>query len=781
MNVRKLVKKIVTVGTMSGLLVGATMMGAFAASAHSLNNLPAPFVKDGVADFRIVLGQGADVGDMLGAIDISNALQATAVTQEVIEIPGQTTTSIEGGVRLAASGKILMLDKVFSDVKDRFTATDMPRLLADGVVEIDGATNVDYLQRLHMSDDMAVTFMRDTDWDIPQVAINTRNGTDVMYTLEVDFTSPLNVSRLTDSESIEIAGRTFTFAQTNGVTGDITMFGSDETQFLRIGQPMTMNVEGTAYEVEIVGGNSDIPNIVLSVNGQRRTVREGDNVRIAGLDIYVRDVFVTNIPSLDASANLFVGSEEVKLPQAGTNFSVVRVGNDNLDGYEVRVLGANNGAVTGMEFVWKPYDMNPTVEYIMPGDELVDPLFGTMKVVFGGPTEALEASTRKHVAFERTGREMSFTFTNEDGHTISFRPFEVRSDTVLNYRGLHAANNMQGFVGNVSTNLQRRSIFILEEGDRISKVYEVERFTTENNVDRVELRDLGTGGTLRLEHGAQIGSTGVTIALDYAGRQFNLSQAPLKDVFTQGGMRIVFNDDGAVVGSTGVNFSITLTEDAFLSGNNAVQTTPTSVSANVVGVDNEVRLTGTLPGAISDDNGNVDYVLTEYGTYIKHERDDNGRYLRVWYPTRELSYDFFIAPVGAQRTVVGGGSAISADRVNPIAVGAAVLDTDLNSVVAANTNLIVVGGPAINTIASELLGNPVDPMEGFTPGRAIIELFDLDNGKVAMLVAGTQVLETQVASRAVARAITVGDSRMTGDRVNLQVTSRDQFTVTSAQ
>ncbi len=116
----------------------------------------------------------------------------------------------------------------------------------------------------------------------------------------------------------------------------------------------------------------------------------------------------------------------------------------------------------------------------------------------------------------------------------------------------------------------------------------------------------------------------------------------------------------------------------------------------------------------------------------------------------------------------------TADKVNPIAVGMAVLDKD--ATVGAE-NLIVVGGPCANTIAAELLGNPDPCGEGFEMGKAKIKAFD-NSGKVSILVAGYEALETQGASRVLAN-YDDSDYAMSGDEVEVVVTSLSSIEVSA--
>ena len=74
----------------------------------------------------------------------------------------------------------------------------------------------------------------------------------------------------------------------------------------------------------------------------------------------------------------------------------------------------------------------------------------------------------------------------------------------------------------------------------------------------------------------------------------------------------------------------------------------------------------------------------------------------------------------------------------------AIYDTDVDDLTAQNT--IVVGGPCINSMAAMLMKYPKNCLEGFEVGKAIIRLYEHENGKVAMVVAGTTGTDTRRAS-----------------------------------
>jgi len=149
---------------------------------------------------------------------------------------------------------------------------------------------------------------------------------------------------------------------------------------------------------------------------------------------------------------------------------------------------------------------------------------------------------------------------------------------------------------------------------------------------------------------------------------------------------------------------------------------------------------------ISDDsNDEYDRALLDYGAMVEYHNptgSDEAEELTISMPETQVGAQVFIVAGVTERSEGGAGS-VMRDIVNPISVGMAVLDVDAPAL--GEENLIIVGGPAINTAAAEFLGNPVDPAEGFEPGKAMISAKDYGD-KVAILVAGYEAQETLGAS-----------------------------------
>ena len=86
--------------------------------------------------------------------------------------------------------------------------------------------------------------------------------------------------------------------------------------------------------------------------------------------------------------------------------------------------------------------------------------------------------------------------------------------------------------------------------------------------------------------------------------------------------------------------------------------------------------------------------------------------------------------------------------------------------------MIVVGGPCVNTVAAELMGNPSDCAEGFTPGVANVKLFE-NGDSVAMLVAGYSGTDTRLAGRVMAHRW----DELSGEEVEIEGSTYSDATI----
>lgn len=764
MNVKKCVKKIAAVAT-GALLVSS----AFAAS---LNEWPSPFVtEDGQGDVQFVIGDGS-TSDYLGAIDIAVALQAAAVSESAVSVDGTVSATVEGGIQLdGGSGDYLIFDEDTAGQAD-LDSDDLPQLLADGILTDDDGKDAadadlsdeetDYEQTLDIGA-MDVFFGTPEDEDMPIVYLRQDAAA---YSVVVEFDEAVDLEAREDGETLEIMGKTFTIGK-DTTDSTLVLFGSEATTLLELNQPVTIEQNGESYTVEIVGASSDSDpsNVIIDVNGVRKTLEEDDTETINGLDVFIKDLFVTNIPTLTASANVFVGSDEIKL----TDGALIEVDGEDLDGYEFSIdAGATDlNDVTTMTFTFTPGDLDADEDhYLTVGESMVDPFFGTFKLDFAGMSQELDSDSKIPVEIKVQGDdEVVITVVSDKGDEFTIEAYEdglTNADLVLS--GATVLED-QKFLG--------------QDGDNTA-LFEVTSIKSDDS--EVTIKNLVSGETKAYEVGDSVKDTQYFIGAidDTAGIDFVDNAAGVVGVNDEDVQVTVTLKDGselALVDDTVADTDVELTitedtndfDDVTAGAGGVLGVTPDYTTS-----DDEFVLKTTTKTNFeedSDDDGNA-YGLSDYGTY--YTLDEDGVVLMAYIPDEaEVEYSVFVSPMDAT-VVTTGGSDVTTQQVNSFAVGAAVKDVDVN-VANPASNLIVIGGTCINSVSAELkevAAGSCGADSGLSPNEAIIELFDLDNGKVAMLVAGYEAVDTQAASRAVA----TGDiAQFDKDAVKLTVTSASNY------
>lgn len=792
MNVRKLVKKIVAIGT------GALLVSS--AFASSLSGWPMPFVtEDGQGDVQFVIGDGS-TSDYLGAIDIAIALQAAAVSESSVDASGRTEVSVEGGAAFGSSSNPLLLGDELVDKEVRFTDADLPVLLADGVVADDDGTEVEYDQELVYGQQSIGFNSDDSDLDDPVLNLDLDLATpEPLYTLTVGFNGgKLDATALNDSETIEIAGKTFTFDSGITKTGKITLYGAETTTLLELNAPVTIESEGKDYTIEIVGASETNENAILDVNGVRKTVKQGNSLTINGLDVYIKNLFVTDIPTLSASVEVFVGSQEVELPAANAAATDVKINEDSVSGIQAQVIATtDNSDITSIVFTFSPEKLNNDIDgydeinFLLSGESVKDPLFGTFSTVFEGASAALDDSAKSYVRLVQNGEDLELTFTNDDGDEVTFTPYRLEAEdaTYTDVKFYNDVTGKEGFAVVADTSadpLTEDMIFAVNEefGDTKNTVlYEVISFD-EDDVDTVTLKNLMTGDSKDYSDGDELGDSSLYIVLNdvATAEEFeleniaNVAQGTTGNLYVEGGYHYIKLGTPSVTATTSDTAAVSI-EEVSAGVYDATPDTTLDMTIKVDGSEkDEIDVVVDTAGLEADDENDYGYYLTQFGTYVKAETDEDSE-AEFWVPKDEdgeVSYAVLVAPEGASVMTSGGSSAVTTQKVNAFAVGAAVRDVDVN-LANPTKNLIVVGGTCINSVAAALKGvseGTCGMDSGLNPNEAIVELFELDNGKVAMLVAGYEAVDTQAASRAIA----TGDiAEFDKNAVKLTVTSASNY------
>lgn len=767
----KTIRKIVAFGMGAGMLLGTA--GAALAATYDLSSYPEPFVKNGAFVGKIVLGEKTGVADVFGALDISASLQRAASTSAGTS-GGGTTATAEDGYKFSESEELIFGENLES-VNPTVDDTDLPDLLASGIVEADDGTEYEYDVEIQLpAASTAVVAANvnqhdlDDEYTDPVVYFDLGNGADQsLYHVVVDFDDTWSLNKDADddtginegSTTIELFGRAYTF-DPNDVQGDqyMTLYGSDTTLLVGKGETKTITYNGKEYSVEVLGGNSDQSTAIIRIGSDTRTVKEGDSKTIGGLPIYVKDVFVSNIGGDDVSVQLFLGSNKIEIEWADDASGEVKLNGQVVDSVAVDVTDGGVDEwldVQTLTFIVTPSDDD--VDYILPGGEYTDPLFGSFKFSFVGAEDLMEGKEGLH--FEQSSKKLNVVFT----------PAGASEPTTLML--LEEGALYEDFFGGATlTNLQEEDMFLYTEDDgdadkAVTHLLQVTRVKDGNDQTsddyEVVVKDLSFDKTYTVTK-CKVLATGIDLYPEQTTDEDNVTFTAETDcggtdvinkptIYTDAGVELQFwqNDTDEIDDVTDIqldNGFFWIDEDAQDDDDSTASTTfiveydyDTGDDAYSITVNDE----GTATAGIGNDD-NKEFYLSEFGTYIVEDADEAPfKYVKLYVPDKEVTYDMFLLPVSSEVTVTSttsGGAVV----LNPIAVGMAIMDSEATL---GSKPYIVMGGPCANTVAAELMGNPADCAAGFSEGKGMIKLFAAQN---AVLVAGYNAKDTQGASRVLA-------------------------------
>ncbi len=782
MKLKKAIKRIAAIGS-GAVMLGATVLGAMAAD---LSDYPSPFLKDGELNTILVVGADAASSDVIGVTDIAASLQARMTTP--VEGAAEVVTVTGESVLIQGTADDLNYGEGLNETDRELKKADLPTILADGTVTDESEDeDYDYTQEIQLSGD-AVTFgsLNEEDYvanadkasdEIPVLYLNQDSG--YAYKIVVDFDDTLNATALDDNEKIVIAGKELTFDPDMDAGDDeLVLYASDVTQTIAVGETVTIGDD----TIELVGANTDTDEATIKINDKAYQVEEGDTV--AG-DYYISEIFMQTVPTETASVEIFVGSDKIVIPE-GTD-QQVEVDGEDLEGVTATVSDIE--AIDTITFTVTPSDMDDDEKnYLEIGEEFIDPLFGTFKLSFVSVDPALDSSSKDYIELSRSGDKLKITFTNRDGEAYSFTPYEgsYPDTNITKYADLF---NLTGKYKGI----EEDKIIILNEGtgdNAVTKIYEV--YDIDASEDEVVFEDLSTGSKTTVQTnetlidsptiyvlnetgGTDIPSNG-KITLCNVAAPCNVSNASkIIDVInvlqTKNDMNITLKDPSS--GTATIEFDESadnIDEDSDVSEATDLEVTISSTDDNDVEIGS---LTGTFDGGADNDN-EVEYELTAFGTYMVLDKDD-GSYLKIWVPEEENDYNVYVTELAATTTTSVAEGAV---QVTPMSVGTSKLDTEVTDITAQNA--IIVGGPCVNKAAAAALGldYPACGAASTIPeNQAIIKLVTHANGNVALVVAGWTADDTRRACSVVAQP---DKYTLSGEEVTVSGTTLTDISVSTA-
>lgn len=712
MNVKQTVKK------MSAVLAGATMIGAtvLGAMAYDLSDYPSPFVKDGVFNGKLVVGEMAKPSDMIGVTDIAASLQAASKTPVAGGVSGVSTT-VTGGKsydEIALNGNwstaaVNLTDSKLAGFKDasvRFNDDD-----------------IDYHEQLELG---ASAFQFQTssagDKDFAGEVYMVTDASAIEYRMYFDdYVNITNVGSGSGKDYLEfpLLGKQLTVTAVDSDGLGFTVESSSE-HFLKEGQEV--EVGGKTITLERVGETS----VIVIVDGQRKVISDGSSATFDDADdfeVEVDSIFYEQGAS-DNGANLKLGDT---LTESAS------------DGQPAELFGEPD-KTTEADWLWN-IDLSSTTA----GDQFI----GIQNNI---DRTDLDSSDKERPALA-VGEELSFpnNYVSMQFYDLSTAYDAYQTVTVETmYQGIDLDDDNGQTVSDGSG-------LILSADDQIFEVGGIE-------TDTVYIVDNGASGyeTWYYDGTDDINATGSTV-------------------------KIKVDDDAATLGiPTAVVDSLSNFTD-FTKAFNLTFEGATDALYLFVDTNNDEEFfgmqddeeagelqyssTGLQSGVTDIGTKDYDY-MTTYGVVIPEPKSQfsGGSSFEFMVPTNQQKATLLVKT--SKTTVGASGEDTGAYVVNPIPVGATILDSDAEGLLG-TTPMIVVGGPFVNTIAAELMGNPTteDVNAMFQPGLAKIKLYADQN---AVLVAGYDAQDTLGASYVLAE---YKDFALTGSEVEVVVPSLETVSV----
>ncbi len=605
----------------------------------------------------------------------------------------------------------------------------------------------------------------------------------------------------------------------SGTQGSVklTLMAGSSSDSLQELESKTYTVNGKEYDVTLSFVDSTHAKFV--VNGESTAkIRDGETYVLAdGSEVGVSSILYQNYAGGIHSADFFVGAEKIELTDTAvataTSSNELRVGSEDIDGAQVYITGTDNNVtftittievnMTAQDVYFTPANGKLSDVITAAGDENELLMNGLFDIEYKGLTTA-----ETHDIKLKTSSSRRYEFELYDGDNNKVELPIAYADAQYNLSfgketvGNGANTDKKSLVLTEGTNIYKNDYFVLTSGDATSgaaKSYLLQYQGADNSDKtnpKIKFKNIGSGETL--EYSTTSSGTVATIKL--GGNSFAVTNASGTGVAFGDDYQIDVDLDGAGLGTNtvvfvdyyGAQFNIThntTTLWAALNSTmfdwiNVTQTTPNSnnydsmapgvISMYITATSGpEVLAAFTIDGGDTllalEGESTITYGYTHMGTFIKYEQPSSDPDLiTLTYPKKEILPQLYVTSGKVKSSTSATGGTLTAVSV----VDATKLDSEITDYKA--ENLIVVGGPCVNTVAAQLLGSPAVCTEGFTPGKARVKLFE--NGeKVAMLVAGYSGADTRLAGSVIAHRY----AELFGTEVEIEGTTSTDATITA--
>lgn len=604
----------------------------------------------------------------------------------------------------------------------------------------------------------------------------------------------------------------------------LTLMSGATTDTVLEGDSKTYKVGDKEYEVSLT--YTDATKAKFTVNGESTNkLAVGDTYVLAdGSEIGVSEVLYQSYAGGVHSAEFYLGAQKMELRDDNTTVVGgtynMKVGSQDIDGTTVVLVGTDDATTATLSTI----EVNMTAEddyFVGKGEKLSDVIVAEgeeKEALFGGAFDIeykglAEKDTHDLKIKTSSSKRYELEAYDGDGHVVQIPVGYAEAQYNLTFgeetragaasrtdnkrlilsEGGTAAGDDAIFKddyliltgGNPVDGSAKSYLLQYKGADRSTKTSPKIKFKNQGSGETLEysvttLTATGTTATIKLggysflvQNASSQGSDDFSVVVDLNGGGAVAASSNITFVDSYGSrftFKPVSPNGVGVEGGTAVNQSfMQITQDTpnIDDYDNIV---PTSLIINLTAGSSDPEVRADLTGlTLITPSGEteVKYGYTSMGAFVTHsEPSGDPDEITVSYPKEQKLPQLYFTS-GATTSVSTAGGELTAVTI----VDATKLDSEVASVKA--QNLVVVGGPCVNTVAAELMGSPTDCTAGFTPGKAMVKLFEHANGNVAMLVAGYSGADTRLAGKVIAHRW----AELSGTEVEVEGTTYSDATI----
>jgi len=720
-----------------GLMLGATMAGAFAAN---LGELPAPFVVNNNMAGQIVVGASATVPDVIAAAQISAALGQYMVSA--------SSSSAATGTQGYKEEDLALNSVVSSTIGTTLTDTQIAKL-QDKQINF-RSTNYDIHEAIILggSDPVLVTGVDSStmsgvqDGDTYGTSVGgktyvkiTEGGLRYRYIFD-DTLNATATSTLVDSDhplTLSLLGQSMKVVSVSQSANTITVqLGTSAV----LGDGQSTTVGDYTVTVDTIGSNS----VALSISGggcsDSDFVSKSDtwDTTCGDIKVEVEDILYVDAASPSNKAKLRIGSETSKTYTHGDNY----VTEDEDDSNPTWKWDINvTGGVINYLGAYYAKDVNSMDD---------DPISVGEEIAF--PNDYVVLKLKNYNTETRGTYEFKFD-SSEDlyASSVATTPTE---DNVPVFIVDGPADDAFTYSGTESEKLA----FYQESDGKATETFKTAYWDNDNN--KWVLSTVASNVTSQ---------TTLNWVLNYQDTTYNLY--------------VVNTSAGAAVD----NYAIVLADGTYDTIKIALHDGTTGFDY-LGSTDNQADAAELAVGSTNIGTAKTD-ILTHYGTIIKNpDTQGDGDKVTLEVPAEQVKMYVY---AGAPTTSTSTTSDI-AYTYTGLTSEVAVLDIEATTTVP----MIIVGGPYANSLARTLIGSDDATIEEFfgydataETGKGIVKLYDSSEttwGVDALLVAGWSADDTRAAAYILGKYLTGAKSLSAlSGKTKIAVTATDATTISNEE